>query len=570
LKNIILASYGVRLDRSTNQVVSFPKNNYGFNGHTYETNFFFLALCKLLEPTVKIDEVHLFLSKESKKGYESVIMREASEIGVGIKITEISSATTTQEVWAGFDSITETFQALESSEEYNVYLDITNGYRHLPLISFVSLLYLESSKQLKLKGAYYGALDAKDNNANLVPVFDLSNLVKIVKGSFAVEQFEKTGHLSPLRDFIEDVLKDHTDKHFKIADFDELSENIMFGLTIEAGLSARKRQNSLENKLPETKTEVKVLGRLVKKIIDKLDEISISDSKRKDSLELDQEELERQLRFVKWHLEIGNIPTALMLLREWIINRCFLVDGKNKQWLLKKERGDIENLLNKYSLKEQKSSQKKENIISVWLNFGDRRNEYAHAGFRDKNVIVNTGRNTAQEFYDLCVKHLNNDDFWRLTKSVEGTEKVLISPMGASIGLLYSALMLTKPDRVIVLTSEKFKDRVFEVCEKANFSDKSKVSISVIKDPFSGFDESDALASETCAFVDNPAQIIVNLTGGTTAMQWAMQAIYEKLHNDFKGSSANLTRAAFIDRRPSTEQQSDPYRVGEMVNIDKI
>ena len=105
-----------------------------------------------------------------------------------------------------------------ASEGNNIYLDITNGFRHLPLISFVSLLYLESANRLSVKGAYYGAFDAKLPEVQETQVFDLSSLLKIVRGSFAVEQFEKTGNLTPLRNFIEDVLKEHRGK-VQITDF---------------------------------------------------------------------------------------------------------------------------------------------------------------------------------------------------------------------------------------------------------------------------------------------------------------------------------------------------------------
>lgn len=291
---------------------------------------------------------------------------------------------------------------------------------------------------------------------------------------------------------------------------------------------------------------------------------------------LDREELERQLRFIKWHLDIGSISTVFVLIREWIVSRCVLFGDKSDNWLKNTTRDEIEWLLN------DKNRKQENNVVTDWIQLTQLRNGFAHAGMGVDKIDVDTAKKIADKVYNRCLENLNNDDFWRLkpiaetVSSVDGsvggekTEKVLVSPMGASVGLLYSALMLTKPDRVIVLTSEKFKDRVSDVCEKASFSDMSKVSTSVINDPFSGFDESERLVSEVSSLLSDSSECIVNFTGGTTAMQWAMQAIYEKLHNDFKDSSANLTRVAFIDRRPSTEQQSDPYRVGEMVNIDKI
>lgn len=555
-KNILMGSYGKgRPNKETGEIDPLPVSTYCFNGKKSETSYFFLGLCKLLE--VKIDEVFLFLTKESKDAFEGRIRKEAEEAGVGVQIFEIPSAGTIEEVWRGFDVITETFENL-ASEGNNIYLDITNGFRHLPLISFVSLLYLESANRLSVKGAYYGAFDAKLPEVQETQVFDLSSLLKIVRGSFAVEQFEKTGNLTPLRNFIEDVLKEHTEEKFKITDFEELSSCVSSGLPIEAGLLAYKKREFLENKLPEARNEVKALERLLDKITKKLDEFSIFGSKDKQSVELNLQELERELRFIKWHLDMGNISTALLLLREWIVNRCILSEGNPVDWL--KERDNIEKLLHT----QEKS--KKQGVFKDWDELAQRRNEYAHAGMRNKNVKIKTGKEKAEEAYAHCLTNISNDEYWRLSRE---PNKVLITPMGASVGLLYSALSLIKPDRVVVLTSDKFQSRVSEVAEKAGFSDMSKIHVEIIKDVFCGFDEANALAKKLCSHIDNAGKIEVNLTGGTTAMQWAIQAAYEAIQQKLGNpGKEKLARVAFVDRRRSAEQQSDPYVVGEMVKID--
>ncbi|OQB48153.1 MAG: CRISPR-associated (Cas) DxTHG family protein [bacterium ADurb.Bin157] len=555
-KNILMGSYGKgRPNKETGEIDPLPVSTYCFNGKKSETSYFFLGLCKLLE--VKIDEVFLFLTKESKDAFEGRIRKEAEEAGVGVQIFEIPSAGTIEEVWRGFDVITETFENL-ASEGNNIYLDITNGFRHLPLISFVSLLYLESANRLSVKGAYYGAFDAKLPEVQDTQVFDLSSLLKIVRGSFAVEQFEKTGNLTPLRNFIEDVLKEHTEEKFKITDFEELSSCVSSGLPIEAGLLAYKKREFLENKLPEARNEVKALERLLDKITKKLDEFSIFGSKDKQSVELNLQELERELRFIKWHLDMGNISTALLLLREWIVNRCILSEGNLVDWL--KERDNIENLL-----RTQEKS-KKQGVFKDWYELAQRRNEYAHAGMRNENVKIKTGKEKAEEAYEHCLTNISNDEYWRLSRE---PNKVLITPMGASVGLLYSALSLIKPDRVVVLTSDKFQSRVAEVAEKAGFGDMSKIHVEIIKDVFCGFDEANALAKKLCSHIDNAGKIEVNLTGGTTAMQWAIQAAYEAIQQKLGNpGKEKLARVAFVDRRRSAEQQSDPYVVGEMVKID--
>ena len=146
----------------------------------------------------------------------------------------------------------------------------------------------------------------------------------------------------------------------------------------------------------------------------------------------------------------------------------------------------------------------------------------------------------------------------------EKSMKILITPMGASSGLLFTAVSLVKADCIIVLTSEKFIPKVNEACSKAGLTDMSKVHILTIKDAFCGFNEANELYKQITEYIDNPEEIKINLTGGTTAMQWAMQTAYEKLLKN----SINVKRIAFVDRRPSVEQQANPYVLGELLDVE--
>ena len=144
-------------------------------------------------------------------------------------------------------------------------------------------------------------------------------------------------------------------------------------------------------------------------------------------------------------------------------------------------------------------------------------------------------------------------------------ELVLTTPMGASVGLLFSAVSAIKPDRVIVLTSQKFIDKAKEACEKGGFKDYSKLHIIIIEDAFCGFNEAKRIVKEMSSFCGEAKEIKLNLTGGTTAMQWAMQALYENIKDKY-----SVNRIAFVDRRPTVEQQSNPYVVGELLDVDEL
>jgi hypothetical protein len=144
--------------------------------------------------------------------------------------------------------------------------------------------------------------------------------------------------------------------------------------------------------------------------------------------------------------------------------------------------------------------------------------------------------------------------------------KVLISGMGGSFGLLYSAILHIQPDTAVIVTSSKFRNNVAEVCEKAGFDDKSRVHVLTMNDVFAGFNETPELLQKIWPIVEYAEKIIINLTGGTTAMQWIMQSAYEEASKKY----LPVERVAFIDRRSSIEQQQNPWQLGELVEIEKI
>lgn len=77
-----------------------------------------------------------------------------------------------------------------------LHLDITHGFRHLPLLALVALQYLRAVQPKLVIGAvWYGAYDEDSGEA---PVHDLSGLLKIAEGAEAVTRFDTDGDYGAL------------------------------------------------------------------------------------------------------------------------------------------------------------------------------------------------------------------------------------------------------------------------------------------------------------------------------------------------------------------------------------
>ena len=561
MKNFLLASYGLRTYPKKGDL--YDEITYSFKGKNHTSRYFFIALQNLLDVT--FDKIILFLTKESRSAYENNIHEYLSDDL--LKIVDISDGKTIEEIWKLFDGVADAGSKLDEKEEVNVYLDITNGFRHLPLVLYNSLSYLESLNKVKIQGIYYGALEAKTDN--VIPVFDLTNLSKIMRGSFAVKQFEESGNLAGIKNFVNEVIYENTKENPERStikyEFDEFQNLFSAGLPLEAGIEAKNLVYKINKRFP--KTGLETTEQLMKRVYDRLNEVAITEKPNKNNIVLSLEELKRTLSFIKWELDTHNTANALLLLREWVISRVMLSLGETEKWIDKEKRSNVERMLSAFSINYKKfENHCGYEFIREWRHLTERRNEYAHAGYRLDSVKIEKGYEKAKEFYKLCSDNVENDEYWKLPEKLPGNGSVLVTPMGASSGLLYSAVSLVNVDKIIVLTSDIFIPKVKEACSQAGLTDMSKVHIITIKDAFCGFNEAEGIYKQILNIIDSPEEVSINLTGGTTAMQWSMQVAYEKMMRD----GVNVKRMAFVDRRPAVEQQSNPYVLGEILDIDKL
>lgn len=136
----------------------------------------------------------------------------------------------------------------------------------------------------------------------------------------------------------------------------------------------------------------------------------------------------------------------------------------------------------------------------------------------------------------------------------------LLSPLGLSPGLLYSALMTIKPQQLIVLTSAEGEDSLDSIIQRADYH--GFINIVRVEDPFNCFNQANEKVKEILENINyNPC--VVNLTGGTTALQFIIQRAGTALEN----AGVEVQYIALIDRRGVQAQKENPWVIGELVRI---
>lgn len=71
-----------------------------------------------------------------------------------------------------------------------VHIDVSHGFRHLPMIALLAALHLRLVRQAQIGGIWYGAYDPESGEA---PVYDLRGLLRITDWIQALHTYDKDG-----------------------------------------------------------------------------------------------------------------------------------------------------------------------------------------------------------------------------------------------------------------------------------------------------------------------------------------------------------------------------------------
>ena len=139
---------------------------------------------------------------------------------------------------------------------------------------------------------------------------------------------------------------------------------------------------------------------------------------------------------------------------------------------------------------------------------------------------------------------------------------VLFSPLGLSYGVLYSAILLVRPARLVVITSPQAIGNLHSAIDAARFFHSTfEVETHMLDDHLAGFKEGRTLARLLSSSADTTN--VVNMTGGTTVMQDCVRSLADNLRTQNK----HVREVAVIDRREPEVQKRSPLVVGELIEI---
>ncbi len=162
------------------------ETTYTWRGFTHTASAAPLATTAFLKPS----RVSVFLTVQARQATYPAFAREFRERfpAIVLQPVDVPSGRDEQELWALFENMVDT--VLEA-EERAIALDITHGFRSLPLMAMLAAVYARSAFAVQIEAVLYGALDATHDGQT--PMFDLSPMLTLLEWAVAADRFNRTG-----------------------------------------------------------------------------------------------------------------------------------------------------------------------------------------------------------------------------------------------------------------------------------------------------------------------------------------------------------------------------------------
>lgn len=376
---------------------NYEKTIYTFEGkRANPTRVFPKVLCEFFEP----DELLIVVTKQAKDKWLDELTKEIQPFQIKMTVIDIPEGHQPEDLWTIFDLLTKNL-----NEGDEVIFDITHSFRTLPFLSFLAANYLQTAKNVNIKGIYYGAFEAgqmSDNSAlKIAPVFDLTPFLELSHWITATDKFISTGNARELGGLLKEIHRRERSQPQPNSQMPtvlqnignsigELSDAMIVNRPQEIAEKANKFQRLVQGEKVVMESE-----RFAKPFAVLLERVGKEFEPFADFSLVSQREL------IDWYLKHGQIVQSVSLMREWLVSlvceKCscdlFSRDGR-------KHAEDILNHLASLNIPEKESASRSlsteaeilknkfnsfsesHNVVKIWSEIVDLRNDVLHFGFR--------------------------------------------------------------------------------------------------------------------------------------------------------------------------------------------
>lgn len=273
-------------------------------------------------------DIHILLTKEARNRNWDVCRDFMGNItneqglravlnNMGLKSAihdvDIADGNSEEELWSIFNTV---FSLFCESEQYEVYFDLTHGFRYLPMLVLVLGNYLKFLRNVEIKGIVYGNYEASERGTKPAPIIDLLPLSILQDWTFAAANFIKNGDAVKLEEIcmkkISPLLADPLTRSKEIQCLRGYINSVKTFVTQMkfcrgVDIYSSSACASMQKNIPKESTFIYPLNPILRKINESMSDFSIEPTAI------------NQILAAKWCFERGQYQASVTLLQEGII-----------------------------------------------------------------------------------------------------------------------------------------------------------------------------------------------------------------------------------------------------------
>jgi len=332
---------------------------------------------------VRFDQTIVLLTEKARKKWRSMqsVLGRYKETAGDIRPVRIKDGKNSEEVWQIFDVI-----AKVVPENAQLYIDITHGLRHLPMLLVMAAAYLRAAKNVTIRSISYGAfeLGKRDPNDERIvvecDVFELLPFVELFDWASAAKMFQETGNASQLayllRSTGERLGEEAREQINSVAQqLDEVNLALEVARPEEAMQKAHSVTQAIKASAERIQAYAKPFGLLKGLLESAFEPISLLCP---GSI---VDRLQGQRKLIDWYFERGRIALATILTREWMISSEMRRRGEQEIFQHGRRQAIADQLSQNPPADASEGDRRRHNL---WIMLRDVRNQIAHAAQSDQ------------------------------------------------------------------------------------------------------------------------------------------------------------------------------------------
>jgi len=322
---------------------------------------------------IKPDKIYILGTSES-------LWNLADELIGNYEKVLIPFGTNHKEFWQMFESL-----ASIDVEGKEVYMDLTHGFRSIPLFVSTVMNFFEKVKNAKMKGVYYGMFEVQ---GEIKPIIDMLPILEMNRWIEGYTLFKEYGDSRKISRLLEEKLSQiPLEQKKKLANLNRLPKVLSKSSKAFGFTALEIYMKSLED-IVNISENIKTIPEDLRAVEFLISEIEKSSQIFKNN----QKEWEKQLKLAEIYFNKNRFAQSVTALRESLLT--FVLEENELNW---KEENLRETVLGK--LLKEENQLFPEDLISLINQIKDLRNKSSH-GF--------IGRESSESEINKSIKKLEN------------------------------------------------------------------------------------------------------------------------------------------------------------------